>query len=223
MKTHYYFDWFNEGMPKDVVDALLGDLHERHSLVFIGSDPANHVFNYDQCDIAAGRWLGPAGIEFEEYAIIDYRTTKEDAHEVIKNASAIFLLGGKAAVQRAFLDEYDLMTALNQSNASVIMGVSAGAMNMSAKWVTSKYISSGSARYTAGKSKTTDGLGLDNFVMEAHIDINNTKLFENDLFPISQTMPVYAMCYESVIRVKNGKMEFFGDIYLVSNSEIKKI
>ncbi|MCL2405158.1 MAG: hypothetical protein FWC92_06390, partial [Defluviitaleaceae bacterium] len=179
--------------------------------------------NYEQFNIAESQWLIPAGVEFDEYAIIDYRTTKEDAQNVIKNACAIFLLGGKAAVQRAFLDEYDILTAINDSNASVIMGVSAGAMNMSAKWISSKHISIGSARYTAGKSSVTDGLGLGNFAFEAHIDINNSALFERDLFPLSQTIDIYAGCYESVIRVKDGKKEFYGDVYLISNSNIQKM
>ena len=223
MKTHYYFDWFNKGMPKQVANALLNDLHERKSLVFIGSNPADHGFNTEQYNIARGQWLDPAGIEFDEYAVIDYRTTKDDAHVVIKDASAIFFLGGQAAVQRAFLDEYDICMAIKESDASVVMGVSAGAMNMSAKWITSKYISIGSARYTAGKSKVHNGLGFDNFAYEAHVDINNSKLFENDLFPLSQTIDVYAACYESTIRVKGDTMDFFGDVYLISDSKIQHL
>ena len=179
--------------------------------------------SFGQADIATDKWLEPAGVGFDEYALIDYRTTKEDAHEVIKSAPAIFFLGGKAAVQRVFLDEYDILTAIQESDATVVMGVSAGAMNMSAKWITSKHIDIASARYTAGKSKVTDGLGLDNFAFEAHIDIDNTKLFKNDLLPLSQTIDVYAACYESVIRVKNGEKEFFGDVYLVSKSQIERM
>ena len=223
MKTHYYFDWFNKDMPKHVADTLLNDLHERKSLVFIGSNPADYSFNFGQADIAAGKWLEPAGVGFDEYSIIDYRTTREDAHIVIKNASAIFFLGGQAATQRAFLDEYDLLTAIEASNAAVVMGVSAGAMNMSAKWIISKYVNIGSARYTAGKSKVINGLGLDNFAFEAHVDIGNTKLFENDLFPLSQTVAVYAACYESAIRVKKGNTDFLGDVYLISSSKIQKM
>jgi len=222
MKTHYYFDWFNKGMSKQVADMLLNDISERKSLVFIGSDPANHIFNIEQYDIARG-WLDPMGITFDEYSLIDHRTTKEDTHSLIKDASAIFLLGGKAAVQRAFLEEYALRAAMMDSPAAAIMGVSAGAMNMSAKWISSKHIPMGSARYTAGKSRVDDGLGLDNFAFEAHVDMDNTKLFENDLFPLSQTMDVYAATYESVIRVKNGEMTFFGDVYLVANSKIEKM
>jgi len=223
MKVHYYFDWFNESMPKQVAGALLHDLPERKSLVFIGSNPADYAFNIEQCSIARDPWLEPAGVGFDAYSLIDYRTTKEDTHVVVKNASAIFFLGGQAAAQRAFLDEYDLLAAIRKSKATVIMGVSAGAMNMSAKWIASKYISIGSARYTAGKSKGTDGLGFDYFAFEAHIDMNNSKLFENDLFPLSQTIDVYVACYESVIRVKNGEMEFYGDVYLVSDSNIQKM
>ena len=223
MKVHYYLDWFNDSMPTQVADALLNDLPERKELVFIGSNPADYAFNIEQHNIARSKWLEPAGIEFDEYTLIDNRTTKEDTHIVIKNASAIFFLGGQAAAQRKFLDEYDLLTAIKESSASVIMGVSAGAMNMSAKWITSKYISIGSVRYTAGRSKVNDGLGLDDFAFEAHIDVDNSKLFEHDLLPLSQVIDVYAACYKSAIRVKNGKMEFFGEVYLITNSKVRKM
>jgi len=222
MKVHYYFDWFNDGIPKQVAEALLSDIPERKSLVFIGSDPADYSFNIEQFGIAMS-WLEPAGVTFDEYSLIDNRTTKAASHSLIKGSSAIFLLGGKAAVQRAFLDEYDLISAIKGSSATAIMGVSAGAMNMSAKWVSSKYISMGSARYTAGESRVYDGLGLDNFALEAHIDIDNFKLIENDLFPLAQSVDVYAASYESVIRIKNGEMTFFGDVYLISDSKIQKM
>jgi len=222
MKAHYYFDWFDKGMPKQIAEALLCDIPERKSLVFIGSDPSDYSFNIEQFDIAM-RWLEPVGVIFDEYSLVDNRTTKEATRRLVKCASAIFLLGGKAAVQRAFLDEYGLHAAIKESSATSIMGVSAGAMNMSAKWISSKYISMGSMRYTAGETKFYDGLGLDNFALEAHIDIENTKLIGNDLFPLSQTIDVYAASYESAIRVKNGEMKFFGDVYLISESKIQKM
>ena len=210
-------------MPKQVAEALLNDLPERKTLVFIAATPSDHSFNAEQLSIAKNEWFTPAGITFDEYYLVDYSLTKEVAHKTLKSASAIFLLGGKAALQKAFLDEYELSTAIKESDASVIMGVSAGAMNMSANWISSKYISPDSARYTTGKSKIYDGLGLDNFALEAHLDPDNVDLIQNDLYPLSQKLDVYAACYDSVIRVKNDKMNFFGDVYLVSNSKINKV
>ncbi|MCL2674478.1 MAG: Type 1 glutamine amidotransferase-like domain-containing protein [Defluviitaleaceae bacterium] len=223
MKIHYYFDWFNDTMPKQIAEALLHDIPIRKSLVFICATPSEHEFNAKQLRVAKEQWLDLAGVTFEEYHLIDYRMTKEEARDLLRNASAIFLLGGKAAVQNTFLDEYELHAAIKESNAAVIMGVSAGAMNMSAKWISSKHISPDSARHTTGKTKIYDGLGLDDFALEAHIDMDNNELIQHELLPLSQKLDVYAACYDSVIRVKDGKREFFGDVYLVSDSKMCKM
>ena len=223
MKTHYYFDWFNDSMPKPIAEALMNDIPARKSLVFICATPSDHEFNAKQFNIAKEQWLDHAKVTFEEYHLVDYRMTKETAHDLLRNASAVFLLGGKAAVQNAFLDEYELSGAIRKSSAAVIMGVSAGAMNMSAKWISSKYISPDSARHTAGETKVYDDLMLDDFALEAHIDMDNPELIQHELLPLSQQLDVYAACYDSVIRVKDGKAEFFGDIYLISDSKISKV
>jgi len=222
MKIHYYFDWFNNPMPEQLVKLLLNDISERKSLVFIGSEPSNYEFNAEQVGIAKDKWLDPAGVNFEEYHLIDYCIAKEEAHKLLKDASAIFLLGGHAALQKAFLNEYDLPKAINESKASVIMGVSAGAMNMSAKWISSKHLPN-SRRYTTGESKVYDGLGIDNFALEAHIEFDNVGLIQNELFSLSQNIDVYATDYDSVIRVNDGKVEFFGNVYLISDSNIVKM
>jgi len=223
MKIHYYFDWFNNIMPKQVADALLSDIPIRKSLVFICATPSDHKFNAEQLSIAKDAWLEPAGVIFDTYHLVDYRTTKEATHKLLKDASAIFLLGGKAAVQNAFLAEYELLDTIKENDAAVIMGVSAGAMNMSAKWISSKYISPDSARHTAGETKIYNGLELDNFALEAHVDIDDIELIQNELLPLSQNIDVYAACYDSVIRVKDGKREFFGDVYLISDSKVSKM
>lgn len=222
MKVHYYFDWFEEPMSKELVETLLADIPERKSLVFIGSLPSDYEFNEEQLKIARDDWFIPAGIIFDEYHLIDYRIAKEEAHILLKDASAIFLLGGKATLQRAFLDEYELPAAIKESGAFAIMGVSAGAMNMSAKWISSKHINPNSARHTSGETKIYDALGLDNFAMEAHFDPENEALVKNDLLPLSQKIDVYAACYESTIRVKNSSIKVFGDVYLITGGKIEK-
>jgi len=167
MKIHYYIDWFADTMPEKVAELLRNDISDRKSLVLISAYPSDYeksgeVFN----TIIKVKWLDPAGIIFDEYSLIDYRTTKEEAHKLLENASTIFLLGGDPDAQNAFLAECELATAIKESNAAVIMGVSAGTANMSAHWVY--------------EGITYNGLGLDNFAV-GDVHCNPKKLSVNNL------------------------------------------
>ena len=83
-------------------------------------------------------WLDQADIVFDEYHLIDERVQKEEAQKIIQHASVIFLLGGNPIEQNGLLMEYDLSELIKKSSA-VVMGASAGAINMSAKWLFCKY------------------------------------------------------------------------------------
>lgn len=74
---------------------------------------------------------------FDDYHLINYHVQKEDAQTILQNASAIFLLGGDTLKQNEFLIDYELTDLIKKSTA-VVMGASAGAINMSAKWLCSK-------------------------------------------------------------------------------------
>ena len=133
MKTHYYLGWFNKFFPENLGRVLQEDITDRKSLVMISSTPL-----VDEADGAAERsWLDHAGISFDEYHLINYRVQKEDAQSLLENASVIFLLGGDTMEQNGFLVDYELSEPIKKSKA-IVMGASAGAINMSAKWLCSK-------------------------------------------------------------------------------------
>ncbi|WP_316244900.1 hypothetical protein [Paenibacillus antibioticophila] len=85
--------------------------------------------NFD--DISEWTWLTQAN---HEYYSIDYPMQKEEARRFNQNASVIFLCGGDPVQQNDFLAEYELLNVIKDSNA-VVMGASADALNMSAKWL----------------------------------------------------------------------------------------
>ena len=120
----------------------------------ICTNPSEHNYNDQFVGEIIAEWLDPAGLEFDEYHLIDYRTTKETAQSLTCKASAIFLHGGNPTSLNAFLTEYELSAAIKGSSADVIMGASAGAMNMSAKFP---------EQDKTGSIKIYDGLGLGSF------------------------------------------------------------
>ncbi|OMF85891.1 Type 1 glutamine amidotransferase-like domain-containing protein [Paenibacillus sp. FSL R7-0337] len=218
MSTHYYFSWFNGILPEGLMQWLQEDIQDRQSLVMISAQPSD--FDDEQInleDITEWTWLHQANLRFDEYHFIDYRMQKEEARQWIQNASVILLCGGYPVQQHNFLAEYDLTNVIRNSNA-VILGASAGSLNMSAKWVTSH-----NAAHSVEIDTIHDGLGFDPFAYESHSQRDYASFIQGYLFPLSEEIDVYAAEQESAIRVKDGKIEIMGPVYYISRSKIQRI
>ncbi|WP_246941957.1 Type 1 glutamine amidotransferase-like domain-containing protein [Bacillus pinisoli] len=214
MKTHYYLGWFNHFFPENLGRLLQEDISDRKSLVLISSNPSI----YDEIGASERSWLEQAGIMFDEYHLINDRVQKEDAQTKIRNASVIFLLGGDTLKQNSFLKDYELSDLIKKSNA-VVMGASAGAINMSAKWLCSRNLG-----YKVEMSSVYDGIGLDNFSVLSHFDLeNNIAWIQNELSLLSKEMNIYASNKDCAVRVKGDKIDIIGNVFLISHSKIQKL
>lgn len=214
MKTHYYLGWFNNSFPDYLGRVLQEEITDRRSLAMISSNPCN-----DEDDGASERsWLDQAGIVFDESHLINYRVRKQDAQLLIQQASVIFVLGGDTVKQNEFLAEYELTDPIKKSNA-IVIGASAGAINMSAKWLCSRNLG-----YNVETSSVYDGIGLDNFSVLSHFDLeNNIALVRSELAHLSEEIDIYASNKDCAVRVKGDKIDVFGDVYLISHSKIQKL
>ncbi|MER2129090.1 Type 1 glutamine amidotransferase-like domain-containing protein [Solibacillus sp.] len=214
MKTHYYLGWFNNFFPDKLGRVLQEDITDRKSLVMISSNP---LF-YEDDGATERSWLDQAGILFDEYHLINYRVQKEDAQTLIQKASVIFLLGGNTVKQNEFLVEYELSDWIKNSSA-IVMGASAGAINMSAKWLCSKNFG-----YNVETSSVYEGVGLDDFSILSHFDLeNNMALVQEELSTLSEEMNVYASNKDCAVRIKEDKIDILGQVYLISHSKIQKM
>ena len=214
MKIHYYLGWFNNFFPDNLGRVLQEDITDRKSLVMISSNP---FFNEDN-GATERSWLDQAGIMFDEYHLINSRVQKEDAQTLIQKASVIFLLGGNTVKQNDFLMEYNLSDAIKKSTA-VVMGASAGAHNMSAKWLCSKNFG-----YNVETSSVYEGIGLDDFSILSHFDLeNNMSLVQEELSPLSEEINIYASNKDCAVRIKGDKIDILGHVYLISHSKIQKM
>jgi peptidase E len=214
MKIHYYLGWFNNFFPEKLRSVLQEDITDRKTIAMISSNPSDY-----EVDGATERsWLDQAGIMFEEYHLINYHVQMEEAQTLIQNASVIFLLGGDTLKLNGFLKEYELSDAIKKSSA-VVMGASAGAINMSAKWLCSKNFG-----YEVEKSSVYDGIGLDNFSVLSHFDLeNNMALVQSELSLLSEEINIYASNKDCALRVKGDKIDILGNFFLMSNSKIQKL
>ena len=214
MKTHYYLGWFNNFFPENLGRVLQEDITDRKSLAMISSNP----FFYKDDGATERSWLDQADIMFDEYHLINYSVQKEDAQTLIQNASVIFLLGGNTIKQNEFLMEYELSDLIKKSRA-VVIGASAGAINMSAKWLCSKNFG-----YEVEISSVYNGIGLDDFSILSHFDLeNNIELVQGELSPLSEEINIYASNKDCAVRVKGDKIDILGNVYLISHSKIQKL
>ena len=99
------------------------------------------------------------------------------------------------------------------------MGASAGAINMSAKWLCSKNFGD-----KVEVNSVYDGIGLDNFSVLSHFDLeNNMELVQSELSPLSEEIKIYASNKDCAVRTKGDKIDIFGSVYLISHSKIQKM
>ena len=216
MNTRYYLGWFNHGFIEKLVKLLNEDITDRKSLVMISANISHHK---DEVIGATERsWLDQANIIFEEYHLIDYGVRKEEAQKLVENASVVFLLGGNIAEQNGLLVEYELLEKIRMSS-SLVLGTSAGAINMSAKWMLSKYTG-----YKSGVHTIYNGIGFDDFSVLSHFDLeNNIDQIQGELSPLLNELKVYASNKDCAVRVKGGKIDILGSVYLITKLKVQKL
>lgn len=210
MKTCYYLDWFyDNGFPEKLVNVLNEDITERKSIVMISAESPDYQDEQVSIDnVFEKTWFNNANIFFDEYHLIDHNTHKEVAQQLIQNASVVFLCGGYPQYQKHLLEKYELLDLIKKSNA-VVMGTSAGGMNMS-----NEYVDDGTIY---------KGMALNNFSFEAHFDYDNITLLE-ERFLLSEKMDVYVAANKNgAVRVKESKIDIIGNVYLICNSKIEKL
>ena len=216
-KARYYFGWFKGIVPNKIIESLKEDLTTTHSLAIITTAPSDATYTDNMLAFTKDTWFEPAGLVFDAYHSIDHRVSKEEAHRLIEGASAILLHGGYPTQLQDFLIEYDLATAIDNSQATVIMGASAGGMNMCAKFPYGKYIDD----QTREPAVIYKGLGYDNFALQSHAigeleSIMKQNHVQQYLLPLSDELDTYIACEESTLRVRNAQMDIMGQVYRLS-------
>ena len=214
MSIHYYSGWFDESLPASYLESLRNDITDKKSLVLIwGCWSGDELIDFVKND-----WLKPGGIVFDEYHLVDNRKTKEEGRRLIKEASALLLLGGDVVAQSEFFKEYELAAPIKDTSASVIMSFSAGAINMASKGINGKALGD-----KIGATVIYDGLGLDSICYVPYFSLDKYESAKNDLLPLSQEIDIYATSPESFIRKKCNDITAFGDVHLISGSKIEKM
>lgn len=189
-----------------IADVLKEELNVRDSLVFISCQPDNDTQNDDDSD-GMHKMFAERNLPFAKYCVIDNRTKAVNAGRLIREASCIFLMGGNATLQFRFMCDKGILDEIRRSSA-VILGVSAGAMNM------------GKHTVDIYESLTPyEGLGLADITVKAHYPFEDERLLQS-LKQVSMELPVCLMTDESAIFVKKESVIQIGQIYRMIQGDI---
>jgi peptidase E len=192
--------------PDEIAEKLREWISIRDNLVFVSAWPADFDRNDDE---AAGMhgMFAERGMGFSRFSVIDRRTDPDEAGRMIREASCIFLMGGNATLQMRLIHDKLIYDALHESSA-VVLGVSAGSMNM------------GKTAVDIWESLVPyEGLGFADVTMIGHFSYDDTERLRL-MKEISMERPICAMEDESAIFFGNGKADIIGIIHRIDRGGI---
>lgn len=193
----------------DIATVLMKELETCRSLVFISAQPDNYAQNDDDSD-GMHQMFAEKNMPFARHCVIDNRTDAPEAVSLVREASCIFLMGGNATLQHKLMVDKGIIEEIRKSNA-VILGVSAGAMNMGTNTVD---IYESSTPY--------EGLGFADITLKAHYPSVDEGVLQA-LKQVSMELPVCLMTDESAIFVKQESIMQIGQIYRMLNGDISTL
>ena len=196
--THHFTD--------EIAEVLRENLPVRGRLVFISAWPEDHARNDEDSD-GMHQMFAERGMGFASHFVIDRRTSPAEAAELVRAAGCVFLMGGDPVLQMALIRDLGLVSPLRESRA-VILGVSAGAMNMGRQVAE---IWDSKAFY--------EGLGLADITIKSHY--TEGDWFVPLLKELSRAHPIVAMEDESAIFINEDGKRALGRMWLLDGGEIR--
>jgi len=183
---------FVDGAPRAIlsnangfVDRIRGVLPENPNVVFVCSDPDDHR---GTCEFAAITCAAFAevGIHFGSYRVLTGETASQ-AYGMISHSDLVVLCGGHVPTQNTFFRRIRLRHLLHKYTG-VVMGISAGSMNM-ARQVYSQPEAPGESdpafpRFIPGLALTEVNI-LPHCQKAMHYMLDGMRLYEDITFPDS--------------------------------------
>lgn len=199
-----------QGFSNEIIIKLKEDLKGKNSVVFIASSPSS----YDENDMYVnGNNDTVVGLknhlkqvmDIKDITVIDERINKKNAKESILSADVVYLLGGNPLTQLEYIKSNEFDQVLREYDG-IILGTSAGAMNMA------KY-----GYYSKDKDCLNtffyDALGIVDVTIDPHFDIENKEQVKDALI-FSKEHVIVGVPNSSAICFNDGKTEYIGQCYI---------
>ena len=153
-----------------------------------------------------------AGIHFEEAYVVDGRMSTTEAQNTVAEADVVWLSGGDTPTQFGYFQKYGLVKVL-QEHEGVIIGMSAGSINMARTSICT--LSCGHR-----KQEIYSGLGCVDVSVEPHFVRENVS---DELIELSNDYIIYGLCDDALIVCSGEMIEFYGEVYKLSQGIVERI
>jgi len=194
---------FPNGFTNEFIKCIKKYYKNNGAFVYIASDFSGHI-KTDKYSMTFVKMFQDDDIKFKTVNIIDDRATKQQAIEYINQADIVWLSGGNTLKQISYINEYNLIPAL-QNRKGITIGMSAGSINMAKRVVLARDI-----KDDILELKIYDGIGLVDINIEPHIDGAKKEHLE-DIRKASKEATIYGLFDNSFIKIINNEVEYIGE------------
>lgn len=203
---------FREGFPAALAARLREVIPQGARFAFVASEFEKQHEKTDKYFQRFFEMFTACGIEFADASAVDGRMTPAQAQKTAREADVVWLSGGDTPVQYAYFEKYGLTDVL-RAHGGVIIGMSAGAINMAETAV---------CTLTCGHDKlyVYPALGVVPVSVEPHFDGGTVA---QELLELSEARVLYGLCDEGAIVYENGNVTFFGDVFRLENGRAEQI
>ncbi len=206
MSTYILTSMFPNGFNDKISELFQQKIVKRNRFAFVASEfektheKTDHYFRFFL------NLFEEKGIRFDESYVVDGRMTAAEAQSAVAEADVVWLSGGDTPTQFAYFQKYGIDMVIKQ-HQGIIIGMSAGSINL-----TKTVICTLSCGHN--KQEIYEGLGCVDISVEPHFVRDKVS---DEVLELSKEYVIYGLCDDSVIVCTDGKIEFWGEVYKISN------
>ena len=212
MSTYILTSMFNNGFNSQAAEVFQKKISKRNKFAFVASEFEKIHEKTDKYFHFFLNMFEEADIHFEEAYVIDGRMSADEAQKRVAEADVIWLSGGDTPTQFGYFQKYSLDTVIKQHDG-IIIGMSAGSINMAKTSICT--LSCGHF-----KQEIYNGLACVDISVEPHFIREEVS---DELIDLSKKYTIYGLCDESFIVCSGETIEFYGEIYILSQGNIERV
>ncbi|MBQ8548726.1 MAG: Type 1 glutamine amidotransferase-like domain-containing protein [Lachnospiraceae bacterium] len=212
MSTYILTSMFPNGFHAQAAEVFRQKIGKRNRFAFVASEFEHLHEKTDKYFHFFLNMFEEVGINFEEAYVVDGRMRPDEAVKAVTEADVVWLSGGNTPAQFGYFQKYGLDRALREHDG-VMIGMSAGTINMAKTAICT--LSCG--HY---KQEIYSGLGCVDVSVEPHFVRDNVS---EELLALSEEYTIYGLCDDGLIVCVGETVEFYGEVYRISNRTIERI
>lgn len=212
MSTYILTSMFPNGFNNTISELFQQIIIKRNKFAFVASEFERIHEKTDNYFRFFLNMFEEKGIHFEDSYVVDGRMTVEEAKKAVSEADVVWLSGGDTPTQFNYFQKYGLDSVIKQ-HTGVVIGMSAGSINLAETAICTLSCE----HYNQEIYK---GLGCVNLSVEPHFIRNKVS---SELLELSNNYVIYGLCDDSIIICREGKYEFYGEIYKLSNGNVEQM